>query len=598
MLNVPSVFPKIQSRRRAKFCGRGVQDSTIAKDTPPRVAPESCRGDEMLDRLWSGENYVSGRYFHGPSRADPMLNRLWNGQKYSCHAHFRPVREDPMLDRLWNGDKHEKHRTDAMLGRLWNGDRYDQGVGIPQTDVMLSRLWSNAQYPHEKYFSFKHDPMLSRLGNGDKYMSGVYLEEYRDDPMLNRLWNGETYYLDRHASHQDDPMLNRLWNDRKYEQIEYRSPARDPMLPRLWNGARYDETGREVAPKDPMISRLWSATRYRDDPMLDRLWSGESYSGMTERVVESFEVPFTLEPHSPGQSSGRHVSEYDDDSQVEEIDSVGIPQRHSGVFTAFFNSIKTDIPLVNEYLKSQEYANVPVDDDFDEYVQHPLSYHAPDEQHVHFEELLTTESQGYESEEEFPFRGDSTLRIHTQLEDLEAHNHSSGDSSPTTPSDIASHPFQEMHHGTTLPQSWSPPREEVHLSRAMKSDALSQGGNFDQTYPSYFPQGSTVQEDRPSSGRGVGNHFNNVPQNPRLQSASPSIQDSSAVRDKDIVPRSLDPVPRPPSPGFVLSGEAVDSGKTEGRAFLGAFSRLAGSLYYKAPGEDSGRLLGEGETKS
>jgi hypothetical protein len=572
-----------------------VHNGTIAKDTPPRVAQDSHRGDEMLDRLWSGEKYVRGRYFHGPSRADPMLSRLWNGHKYSCHAHFGPLREDPMLDRLWNGERYDKDGTDTMLDRLWNGDRYDQGVEIHQIDAMLSRLWSNAQYPHEKYFSFKHDPMASRLWNGDRYMSGVYLQEYRDDPMLNRLWNGETYYLDRPASHRDDPMLNRLWNDKKYEQVENRSPARDPMLSRLWNGARYDETGREVAPKDPMISRLWSATRYRDDPMLGRLWSGESYSGMTERVIESFEVPFTLEPHSPGQFSGRHVSEYDDDSQVEEMDSVEIPQRQSGVFTAFFNSIKTDIPLVNEYLRSQEYANVPVDDDFDEYVQHPLSYHAPDAQHVHFDELLTSESQSYETEEEFPFRGDSTLRIHTLIE--EANIHSSGDSSPTTPSDTASHPFQEMHHGTPLPESWSPPREEVRLPHTLKSDALPQGGNFDPTYPSYFPPGSTNQEDRPSSGRGVGNHFNNVPQNPRLQSASPPpIQDPSAVRDEEIVPRSLDPVPRPPSPGFVLSGEVVDSGKTEGRAFLGSFSRLAGSLYYKAPGEERGRLLEEGET--
>lgn len=531
----------------------------------------------MLDRLWSGKKYVRERNSQGPLTPDPMISRLWDGHKYPVQVHTG-ARNDPVLDRLWNEQAYRDRGTDPMLGRLWNGERYSNGT--PELDPMLCRLWSNARYPNERYVSVRQDPMFQRPWSDARFPHEQCISVKQ---AISRLWNGGRDHQDSTLSHQNTPMLTRLWNGERHGERR-REEIQDPMMKRLWATTRYRD--------DPMISRLRAAARYREDAMLDRLWSGESYSEL-EQGVEIRNALVTSEPtfKSPIPRSpipknlylhedrylAHHVSEIQNSSEDEddEIDVVSSSQRHSGVFTAFFNSIKTDIPLVNEYLKNQEYANVLAeDDDFDDFVQQqPLLYHAPNEQHVHFEDLLPSSSLDYDTsdeeavedeedeEEELPFRNDSSaLRIRTtHLPSHPSHLSSSLDtahvpssgapSSPATPSDAGAP--QDLHPEPSIPDSWSPPRDGLLLGpvAAGKQDA--------DAFTKYAER------------RGVGNHFNSVPQNPNPNPRAGSSRDVGRERSKE-------------------------EGGSQGRAaFLGRLSRMAGGLYHGGTGEERGRLLDE-----
>ena len=649
MLSLPVEYPKAQSRRKTKF---NVQNSSILRDSSSHSPPSSLCGDPMLERLWNGEMYASERHVEGPSKSDPMLSRLWSNQKYPVHIHFRS-QVDPMLDRLWSNDVYGNPQTDPMLERLWSDKWYMNSAEEPEFDPMLRRLWSGIRYPDEICVSNIHhpslydDPMLARLWNGEMYegrerelakdpmMQRLWAAiRYREDPMISRLWDATRY--------REDPMISRLWAATRYREdpmISRLSAAtryrEDPMISRLWAATRFREDpmiSRLSAPtryrEDSMISRLWAATRYRDDPMisrlwatvryeedpiLSRLWNGESYfdketpGGEFHNVVFTSEIPLKSPvPWSPipkdlylhsGKYPAHHVSEVQDSSDEEDEIDVTSSKRQSGVFTAFFNSIKTDIPLVNDFLNHQEYGTVPIEDPFgDEYIQHePLLYHAPDEQHVHFEDLLPSESHGYDTEtddEEFPFRSNNSstapsstpLRIQTNSFPLPPHTENPFDmhfpssgapSSPATPSDTASHTFQEMdlhhdhdHERGVIPDSWSPPREELHLAPRVSKTGGAGGENDFAGYVSYIPPpnpsvvGGEHQGEgaMPGTKRGVGNHFNSVPQNPRLS----VVAEAEGAEEDD------------------------GSGEVGGRAaFLGRLSRF----YYGGSGEERGKLL-------
>ena len=643
MLSLPMEFPKVQSRRTTKDSKQEIlsrPSSHMAQQIPYR--------DALLDRLWSGEKYICERYFQGPLRPDPMLSRLWNGHKYTAPMHFRP-RQDPMFARLWNDRSYGERQADPMLSRLWNGERYGP-VATVRMDPMLRRLWSDTRYPSDKYASSGCDPMMERLWSDRSYTHEKYIDT-KYDPMLSRLWNGERYDQRRPLPHRNDPMMARLWGNERYTMSGFQDPMmsrlwsderytsnhsetiQDPMMRRLWAATRYRE--------DPMISRLWATVRYREDPMLDRLWDRASYSNEEEPEFELNNVLWVSEPtikspipRSPiptnlynldSKFPGNHVSEFHDSSEDEDdsIDNiVNSSQRHSGVFTAFFNSIKTDIPLVNDYLRSQEYANVPEDDDFDDFVAQPLLYHAPDEQHVHFEDLLEEHSESRvheyaysteheddaevsevsevseeeDDEEEFPFRNDTSgLRIQTtslpihansglSFENLTQFPSSGAPSSPATPSDTASHAFQELHHGSvssiSIPTSWSPPREELHLAIAPQETKQDRTTN---QFVSYIPPspgiitGGEVEEERerPASKRGVSGYFNNVPQNPRLSRDLGRMFGGFKGERKEA------------------ADEEREETRSDGRAVLKRLSKVAGGLYYGGSGEEKGRLLEE-----
>jgi hypothetical protein len=649
MLSLPMEFPNVQTRRRENQSSKKTSISRLSFHSPQK---SPCR-DAMLDRLWNGEKYICERYFQGPLRPNPMLRRLWSANKYPVHLYFGP-HKDPMLDRLWNGESYGSHTSDPMLERLWNGERYSQSTAT-RIDPMLRRLWSDTRYSHEQYVFSRRDPMMERLWSNKKYPHEKYIST-KFDPMLSRLWNGERYGQQIAPSHRDDPMMARLWSSERYMT----SGHQDPMLARLWNGERYTNSGQLVEVQDPMMKRLWAATRYREDPMitrlwaavryredpmLDRLWNGESYYSEEETEFELNNVLWVSEPaikspipRSPIPTNlynldvkypSHHVSEFRDSSDDEEdgIDNIiNSSKRHSGVFTAFFNSIKTDIPLVNDYLQNQEYANVPDDDDFDEFVAQPLLFHAPNEQHVHFEDLLEERSESRvheyaysseheedveissqegedevdeEEEEEFPFRNDTSgLRIQTtslpilsdtphaglSFENLTQFPSSGAPSSPATPSDTASHAFQELHHGSvssiSIPTSWSPPREELHLALASREakkqdEATSQFVSYIPPNSDMIPSGEGVgqERERPTSKRGVSGYFNNVPQNPRLS------------RDLGRMFGGFK--------GDKKEDEEREEGRSDRRALLGRLSKMAGGLYYGGTGEEKGRLLGE-----
>ena len=602
MLTLPMEYPKGQTRRKAKLA---MQNGSISRDPLSHAPHRSLSGDAMLERLWNGDTYISERYFQRPLTRDAMLSRLWSHQRYPTHMYFK-TEVDPMLDRLWNNETYRHIQTDPMLKRLWSDERYRNSAEEPEFDTMLHRLWRGIMYPADIYISSIHDPMLSRLWDGQRYTQSKPPSHY-DDPMLARLWNGEMHDYRRRKEAQD-PMMQRLWAATRYRE--------DPMIRRLWTATQCRE--------DPMSNRLWAHTRYREDPMisrlratvtyqedsmLGRLWNGDSYFDEKAPRAEFHNVVFTSEPslkspkpwspipkglylHS-GKYPAHHVSEMQDSSDEEDEVDVTASKRQSGVFTAFFNSIKTDIPLVNDFLKNQEYDTVPIADPFgDEYVQHEsIIYHAPDEQHVHFEDLLPSDSHDYNTEsdeEDFPFRSNSSstapsstpLRIQTATFPLPPHTKNPFDShfpssgapsSPATPSDTASHAFQELdprhdheHERGAIPDSWSPPREELHLTPRVRK-AGGGGENEFAGYVSYVPPPSVASGEHKAEGarsggkRGVGNHFNSVPQNPRLSVAA--------------------------------EGEGVEddgSGAVGGRAaFLGRLSKM----YYGGSGEERGKLL-------
>lgn len=501
MLILPTVFPKIQSRR-AKL-GAHRLSAQFGRLPPRTVQPQqqlqqqqqAPRRDAMVERLWSGERYAGARYFQGPMKSDAMINRLWNGDRYPEYVHCR-AGEDPMIERLWNG---ARYGPDAMLSRLWSDASYPwEKYAVFKYDPMMERLWSNATYnqkseslwstathahtqaspkdeglwtkttyPQKRHNSFTHDPTITRFASGAKQAQGKY-PAVAFDTAVNRLWNEKHLQADR--SHARDPMLARLFNGERYCTAR----GEDPMMTRLWAATRYREDAmldrlstsiryredsmlkRLSTPiryrEDAMINRLSAAARYRDDEMLDRLWNGASYSTKTQHERTSIEPA----------------------------------RRQSAIFRAFFTSILSEIPLVNEYAKNQQYTTVPP----------PTAVETDDEQFHDFE----AESSDYsDTEEEFPARDSTTLpplRIRTPEHSHSAH--ASGASSPTTPSDTASHPFADVAHDERAPVAWSPPAGMKALSPL--SPLSPRPGMLEVTNP---------------STRGLGDYFNSVPENPQ-----------------------------------------------------------------------------------
>lgn len=584
---------------------------------------ESRREDPMLDRLWSMKTYrESGRH-----RDDPMINRLWAATRY---------RDDPMLDRLW---KATRYREDPMLDRLWAFIRY-------RDDSMLDRLWNGEKYVSETYCEpASNDPMISRLWNGEKYGSQVYLHTATVvDTMIDRLWNGERYTeefrapasekIQRTILSQDDPTLSRLSNWDRYRD--------DPMLSRLWNGDKYGSELRRSSSDDPMINRLWNGDRYESKSHTSELHAPNlvpevpltpvnklhlqfpknastseishlgleelpNTSGDTNNPFEDKEYEFEDARDSFGDSnlssmpasyvaarSGQYpdpglpttakaTSGLLDYSQDDETDSIQLPQRHSGLFTSIVDAFRADIPLASQFRRSQVYTSVPADDDFDSYGQRPLDYYTPMGRYAHFEEPLPENPyQDYESERGLPLRIDSTVRTYP---------HSDVDSSPATPSNGPSSPFQEIVHEPAIQESWSPPREELQEHRELKPQASPPRRDFNtyhpQSYPSYIPPKSNLAhqstEESPASLRSShdGTSPSPLPTLPRstfgsrsnhtmTQSPSslfqktrglfesittkpPSSLPRPALLDgEEIVPRSLDSDPKPPSPAFAL----------------------------------------------
>jgi hypothetical protein len=607
MLALPMAYPKVQLTARTYI--DTANKNSLASSVP--AAP--YQGDTMVERLWSGETYASERYFQGPLQPDAMLTRLWGSQTYPLYIHI-DSREDPMLNRLWNGEILVDIGSDPMIMRLWSGTRHSDHVEKQSFDPMLDRLWSNVKYPNEKYISVVYDPMIERLWDDACYPNENFISNTYDS-MLSRLWSNEEYTYTGILSHHGDPMLARLWSSNRYREEK---EVEDPMMQRLWSATRYRADpmiDRLFSPtryrEDPIINRLWSSTDYMNDPMLDRLWNGEGCFKECRQEEEPQVVLFASEPadvkspipRSPipkglylhgGKYPEENVYEVQetigDENGDEDTDVVASSKRQSGVFTAFFNSIKTDIPLVNDYFTNQEYNTVPIED-FEAYVQQePLLYHAPDEQHVHFEDLLPSEYHDFDTEtdeEEFPFRNNANnnissafLRIQTSSippplseNPFDMHFPSSGvPSLPVTPLDTESHAFQhlEMHHEHErgpIPDSWSPPREEVHLAPRIEKPVAATNPFASYMQP-HMASSEVNPEDqssisRPAEKRGVGNHFNSIPQNPRL-SAVPEVE----------------------------GAEEESGGVRERAAFFGRLSRM----YYGGSGEERGRLL-EGDER-
>lgn len=129
-----------------------------------------------------------------------------------------------------------------------------------------------------------------------------------------------------------------------------------------------------------------------------------------------------------------------------------------------------------------------------------------------------------------------------------------------------------MHHEHergTIPDSWSPPREEVHLASRIDKPAAATNPFASYMQSPMSSSGVNVEAQasisKLSAKRGVGNHFNSVPQNPRL----------SVLAE-------------------VEGAEEEESGGVQERAaFFGRLSRM----YYGGSGEERGRLLGVDETR-